>query len=133
MKFDGELLPGFNKGILKGRSYPKGLLNLDSKYDESAILLGFKISTRFDQLRQNHKDENPVYIRTTRKELIKWANLIITDQANKTVATRRLEKTLNKLIRIKCIGRYTPKRLSNKDNEYVYIYPPVQKQLNKLN
>ncbi len=47
----GELLPRFNKGIMQGRLYSRGLLELDANKDERAILLGFKLLTRFDQLR----------------------------------------------------------------------------------
>jgi hypothetical protein len=41
IKLYGELLPRFNKGIMRGRLYSRGLLELDANKDERAILLGF--------------------------------------------------------------------------------------------
>jgi len=97
IKLYGELLPRFNKGITQGRLYSRGLLKLDANKDDRAILLGFKLLTRFDQ-RRNWRyrtkeygvpDRN-LHIRVDRKTLIKWAGYEQTDSTNKTIANQML-------------------------------------------
>lgn len=128
IKLYGELLPRFNKGIMRGRLYSRGLLELDANKDERAILLGFKLLTRFDQLRQGAKGkdlvaDNNLYIKLDRKTLIEWADYKQTDEMNKSVANQQLEKTLNKLIEINCLRDYEPKTLTNNDDLRITLYP----------
>jgi len=124
----GELLPRFNKGIMRGRLYSIGLLELDANKDERAILLGFKLLTRFDQLRQGARgkdlvSDNNLYIKTDRKTLIEWADYKQTDEINKSIANKHLINTLNKLIEIKCLRDYKPKKLTTNDNLKITLYP----------
>lgn len=128
IKLYGELLPRFNKGIMRGRLYSRGLLELDANKDERAILLGFKLLTRFDQLRQGAKgkdlvSDNNLYIKTDRKTLIEWADYKQTDEVNKGVANQHLIKTLNKLIEINCLRDYEPKKLTTDDDFKITLYP----------
>lgn len=128
IKLYGELLPKFNKGIMRGRLYSRGLLELDANKDERAILLGFKLLTRFDQLRQGAKGKDLViddnlYIRTDRKTLIEWADYKQTDEVNKGVANQHLIKTLNKLIEINCLRDYEPKKITTDDDLRITLYP----------
>lgn len=128
IKVYGELLPKFNKGIMRGRLYSRGLLELDANKDERAILLGFKLLTRFDQLRQGAKGKDLVkddtlYIRTDRKTLIEWADYKQTDEVNRGVANQHLIKTLNKLIEINCLRDYEPKKLTTDDDLKITLYP----------
>jgi len=128
IKLYGELLPNFNKGIMRGRLYSRGLLELDANKDERAILLGFKLLTRFDQLRMGKggKDlvrDNNLYIKLDRKTLIEWANYKQTDEVNKGVANKHLINTLNKLIEIKCLRDYEPKKLTTNDDLKITLHP----------
>jgi len=128
IKLYGELLPRFNKGIMRGRLYSRGLLELDANKDERAILLGFKLLTRIDQLRQGTRGRDRVsddnlYIRLDRKTLIEWADYQQTDEVNKGVANQHLIKTLNKLVEIKCLRDFEPKILTTKDDLKITLYP----------
>lgn len=128
IKLYGELLPSFNKGIMRGRLYSRGLLELDANKDERAILLGFKLLTRIDQLRQGAKgkdkwSDDSLYIKLDRKTLIEWADYQQTDEVNKGVANQHLIKTLNKLVEIKCLRDYEPKILTTKDDLKITLYP----------
>jgi len=128
IKVYGELLPKFNKGIMRGRLYSRGLLELDANKDERAILLGFKLLTRFDQLRQGAKGNDLVaddhlFIRIDRKTLIEWADYKQTDEVNRGVANQHLIKTLNKLIEINCLRDYEPKKLTTSDDLKITLYP----------
>jgi hypothetical protein len=128
IKLYGELLPRFNKGIMRGRLYSRGLLELDANKDDRAILLGFKLLTRFDQIRQGAKgkdlvkDEN-LFITLDRKTLIEWADYKQTDGLNKTIANQCLAKTLDKLIEIKCLRDYQPRELTVSDDLRITLYP----------
>lgn len=128
IKVYGELLPKFNKGIMRGRLYSRGLLELDANKDERAILLGFKLLTRFDQLRQGAKGKDLViddnlFIKTDRKTLIEWADYTKTDTSDKWTANKHLIKTLNKLKEIKCLRDYEPKKLTTDDALKITLYP----------
>ncbi len=128
IKLYGELLPRFNKGIMRGRLYSRGLLELDANKDERAILLGFKLLTRIDQMRQGAKGKDRVsddnlYVKLDRKTLIEWADYQQTDEVNKSVANQHLIKTLNKLVEIKCLRGYEPKTLTTKDDLKITLYP----------
>ena len=129
LKLYGELLPRFNKGIMRGRLYSRGLLELDANKDERAILLGFKLLTRFDQLRQakQGKDDlvsdDRLYIKLDRKTLIEWADYKQTDEINKSVANQHLVKTLDKLIDIKCLRDYQPRVITTSDDLKITLYP----------
>lgn len=128
IKIYGELLPKFNKGIMRGRLYSRGLLELDANKDERAILLGFKLLTRFDQLRQGAKGKDLViddnlYIKTDRKTLIEWADYTKTDLEDKWTANRYLERTLNRLKDINCLRDYEPKKLTTDDDLKITLYP----------
>jgi len=133
----GELLPMFNKGIMQGRLYSRGLLELDANKDERAVLLGFKLLTRFDQLRnwRPHKkqygvSDDRLFIRIDRKTLIEWADYQQTDIEDKWTANRRLEKTLNKLIETKCLRDYEPKKLTTSDDLRITLHPhPIALQI----
>ncbi len=128
IKLYGELLPRFNKGIMRGRLYSRGLLELDANKDERAILLGFKLLTRFDQLRQGGKGKDLVsdsnlYIRLDRKTLIEWADYKQTDELNKSVANQHLTKTLDKLVATKCLRDYEPRKLTTHNDLKITLYP----------
>jgi len=128
IKLYGELLPKFNKGIMRGRLYSRGLLELDANKDERAILLGFKLLTRFDQLRMGKRgkdliSDNKLYIKTDRKTLIEWADYTQTDASDKWLANKCLIKTLNKLIEINCLRDYEPKKLTTADDLKITLYP----------
>jgi hypothetical protein len=136
VKLNGELLPRFNKAIMRGRLYGIGLLELDANKDENALLLGFNLSTRFDQLRQGKKGKHSNYddrlfIKMDRKKLIELTGYDKTDSANKAMASRCLEKTLNKLIQIKCIKNYSPCRIGTDDNIKISIQAfPLNPEMN---
>ncbi len=128
IKLFGELLPRFNKGIMRGRPYSIGLLELDANKDGRAILLGFKLLTRFDQLRQGARgqdlvSDNRLYIKLDRKTLIEWAGYTKTDLEDKWIANQYLIRTLNKLVEIKCLRDYEPKKLTTADDLKIMLYP----------
>jgi hypothetical protein len=113
---------------MRGRPYSRGLLELDANKDERAILLGFKLLTRFDQLMQGARgkdsvSDNKLYIKLDRKTLIEWADYKQTDEANKGVANQHLIKTLNKLVEIKCLRDYEPKKLTTADDLKITLCP----------
>ena len=128
VKIFGELLPSFNKGIMRGRLYSRGLLELDANKDERAILLGFKLLTRFDQLRMGAKGQDLVsdkklYIKVNRKTLIDWSDYKQTDSQDKWRANNYLIKVLNKLVEVKCLRDFEPKELTTDDDLKIYLYP----------
>ncbi|OQX71068.1 hypothetical protein B6D52_02725 [Candidatus Parcubacteria bacterium 4484_255] len=128
LKLYGELLPKFNKGIMRGRLYNRGLLELDANKDERAILLGFKLLTRFDQLRMGRRGEDLVkddnlFIKTDRKTLIEWADYTKSDLEDKWTTNQYLKKTLDKLIKINCLRDYKPRKLTTNDDLKITLYP----------
>jgi len=128
IRFTGELLPKYNKGIMRGRLYQKGLLRLDANKDSRALLLGFKLLTRFDQIRmgsdgQDNISDEKLYIRMDRKTLIKWAEYEQTDKNDKWTASKYLENTLEKLIKARILRDYDPKPIGTENNQKIFIYP----------
>ena len=130
IKLFGELLPKLNKGIMRGRLYNKGFLQLDANRDNRAILLGFWLQTRFDQLRHaggadksKQKPESHIVIRIDRGELIERADYIETDKENKSRASGFLKNTLDKLIEVKILSRYEPKEITTDDSQFISLYP----------
>lgn len=129
VKLYGELLPSFNKGIMRGRLYNRGLLELDANKDERAILLGFKLLTRFDQLRQGRNGrtnaivDDQLYIDTTRKQLIEWGDYEKTELTNPREASKQLQRTLEKLVNIKCLHKYTPAKITTDNALRIRLYP----------
>jgi len=128
IKLYGELLPGFNKGIMRGRLYSKGLLKLDANKDERAIILGFKLLTRFDQLRMGKSGKDKVsddklFIRLDRKTLIELAEYTKTDLEDKWLASQYLKKTLDKLVEANCLRDYEPKDITTADDLKIILYP----------
>lgn len=129
VKLYGELLPNFNKGIMRGRLYSRGLLWLDANKDERAILLGYKLQTRIDQIRQgkrgdtNAVSEEKLYIDTTRKQLIEWGDYTKTEQINPTEANKQLTNTLQKLIEANVLRDYTPKKITTDNSLRIRLWP----------
>jgi len=128
IKLYGELSPGYNKGIMRGRLYSKGLLELDANKDERAIILGFKLSTRFDQLRMGKSGKDKVsddklFIRLDRKTLIEEAGYTKTDLEDKWLASQYLKKTLDKLVEVNCLRDYEPKDITTADDLKIILYP----------
>jgi len=128
LKLYGELLPRFNKGIMRGRLYSKGLLELDANKDKRAIFLGFKLLTRFDQLRMGRKGQDNISddnlcIKTDRKTLIEWAGYEQTDEMHKGVANKQLIKTLDKLKTANILRDYKPQTLTTNDDLKITLYP----------
>jgi virulence-associated protein VapD len=138
VKIYGELLPRFNKGIMRGRLQSRGILELDANKDEKAILLGFRLLVRFDQIRmgkkgsQNSVSEENLFIRLTRKKLIEMAEYQQTDAANKSVASQQLKNTLNKLVDVHCLRDYDPQEIGTDDSQHICLFPyPIAIQLEK--
>ncbi len=114
LKFIGEIFGGMNAGKFRGRVFPQGIFDLDSRTEGARIKLAFKLCTRFDQL--NHQD-----IKWTRKKLIEQAGLINTDKKNKNEASKLLIDTLTKLQKIQCIKGFSPNKIKTKDNKEIVI------------
>ena len=112
----GELL-GSNHQNNRGRIFPEGMFQLDSRSEGERISLAFKIATRFDQL--NHKP-----IEWDRKKFIKHAGLEKTDSVNKGQASIRLEETLQRLKTINCISDFFDKKITTDNNQKIIIYSP---------
>lgn len=129
VKLYGELLPNFNKGIMRGRLYSRGLLWLDANKDERAILLGYKLQTRIDQIRQGRNGSNNavveerLYIDTTRKQLVEWGDYAKTDLINPTEANKQLANTLNKLVEVRVLRDYTPKKITTDNSLRIRLWP----------
>jgi hypothetical protein len=122
-----ELLPRLNKSLIRGRLMPKAFLTLDAGRDERAILLGYKLAVRFDQLRgvgkRKQKDNSEIVITIDRDKLIEWADYTLTDADNKSRASHLLQNTLKKLIEADIISRYIPETISTIDGQQISIYP----------
>ena len=84
----------------RARMFPKGIFDLDPKNEGEIVSLVFKIATRFDQLNQKP-------IEWTREKLIKHSGLSKTDDSNKAQASMWLNRTLDRLVEIGCIARYS--------------------------
>lgn len=115
----GELF-GNKAGQFRGRIFPQGLFNLDARREGNRITLAFRLLTRFDQL-------NNQPIKWNRKKLIKQAGLQETDRHNKSEASNKLTKTLQKLQEIQCISGFSPQNISTKDNEEITLTSAHQK------
>lgn len=116
----GELL-GSNKQNNRGRVFPEGIFQLDSRMEGERISLAFKLATRFDQL--NHKP-----IVWDRKKLIKHAGLEKSNATDKHNASLYLKKTLERLKEIKCILDYQDKEISNDDNQKITLYSSLSEK-----
>lgn len=124
----GELLPRLNKALERGRSYPKTLLRLDAGRDGAALLLGFKLSTRIDQLRQSDRAE-PLTLSYELGELVKLAGRTkdypkLIERQRRYKIRQALARDLKKLVEIGCIGGYEPERLPLDDLDRVTILAP---------
>lgn len=112
----GELL-GSNYQNNRGRIFPEGIFQLDSRSEGERISLAFKIATRFDQL--NHKP-----IEWDRQKFIQHAGLEKTDKINRGQASVQLEETLKRLKTINCISDFFDKKITNDNNQKIIIYSP---------
>lgn len=117
-KFSGELLPDYNRNF-NGRSniYYDALLKMDANKDQKAVVLGFALQTRFNQLQNKDK---PVLME--RGYLIELCDYQKTDQAKTAIGTKLLRNVLNKLKDNGLTGRY--ENLTNTNSDKVVIYPP---------
>lgn len=122
-RFTGELLPGYSQLFSERASiYFNALLQLDANKDRTAIILGFVVQTRFNQLQDKCKP-----IEMERGYMIELCDFQKTDQNDKSVATSILRKVLDKLRKHGIISRY--ENLTSKDSEKVIIYPADIKEL----
>ena len=124
----GELLPRLNKALERGRPYPKTLLTLDARRDGGALLLGFKLSTRIDQLRQSNRAE-PLALNWTLEKLITFAGRAndyphLKERIRRYRIRRALAKDLAKLVAVGCIAGFDPERLPTDELDRVTIYAP---------
>lgn len=138
IKLFGELLPRLNKKIMRGRLYSKGLLQLDANRDNRAIVLGFWLATRFDQLRgaggadkAKQKPDSQIVIEIDRRELIERADYTETDKDNKSMASKVLKNTLDKLIEVNILSRYEPNEINTDDSQHIKLYPAKSAHLLK--
>jgi len=130
VRLTGELLPGLNKGLTRGRPYPKVLLGLDAGRDGQALLLGFKLSTRIDQLRQSGARPEPLTLTYELGELIRLAGRAkdyphLIERQRRYKIRQALARDLKKLIAIGCIGGFDPERLPLDELERVTIWAPT--------
>ena len=117
LKLVGELLGCSKAGNFRGRVFPEGIFDLDSRKESARIILAFRLATRFDQL--NHQP-----IKWTRKRLVEQAGLTNTDKKNRNEASKLLKDTLNRLQSTKCIKFFTPDKITTKDDQEIIIYSP---------
>ena len=117
-RFSGELLPG-NAHLFKERAsiYFGSILRLNGNQDRKAVLLGFNLQTRFNQLQDKEKD-----VEIDRGFLVDLCDYNKTDQANPTEATKQIKKVLDKLIEAGIISNYSKFGKSNVDK--IKISPP---------
>ncbi len=113
----GELL-GSNYQNSRGRIFPEGIFELDSRNEGERISLAFKIATRLDQLNQK-----PII--WDRRKLVKYAGLENTDRANKNDGSSYLERSLKRLKEVGCIFDYKEKKITNDDNQKITIYSNI--------
>ena len=109
-------------GNFRGRIFPEGIFDLDSRKEGARIILAFRLATRFDQL--NHQP-----IKWTREKLIEQAGFLITDKQNKTRASTTLNATLNRLIDVGCIKKFVPEKITTRSNQIITLYSPLQKDI----
>lgn len=141
-RFSGEFLPGY-PGLFTQRSniYFDSLLELDAGRDATAIVLGFYLQTRFNQMgfypqTKDESSEEPKpdkaikgkservrYVELDRAFLINLCEYQKTNQTKPSQATKQLAKTLDKLKASKIITKY--EGLTNNDADKVRIYPPL--------
>lgn len=129
-KIVGEIMPDIkNKGWLRGIVVPDGFFRLDAGgNDEKAIFLSSYLVTRFSQSQDETINGEP--LKLDRQFLITEAHYQASDQANKSDASNKLERVLNRILAEKIIGDWCvvktkKKEISTDDNECIYIYPPV--------
>jgi len=129
VRLTGELLPGLNAELKRGRPYPKALLGLDAGRDGQALLLGFKLSTRIDQLRQGNRPE-PLTLTYELGELIRLAGRAkdyphLIERQRRYKIRQALARDLKKLVAIGCIASFDPERLPLDELERVTIWAPT--------
>jgi len=120
LKLVGSIFGGEDVGKYRGRIFPEGIFKLDSRSEDRRIKLAFVLATRFDQLNQRP-------IKWTRKKLIEQTELVKTDEIDKYAASKKIERTLNRLQDTNCIGSFFPEKISTKDNEEIIITSSIQK------
>ena len=123
LRFNGELLPRFNKGIAPARLYGRGLLHYDANKDRTTILLSFLIQTRLSQINQTRTSKtglSPCSIQ--RGQLVELAGY--TEQPHtRAQINGKLRKIFDKLIESGDIERYEPTPLPLNDNSAITFYP----------
>ncbi|GAB3983186.1 hypothetical protein GCM10028806_56130 [Spirosoma terrae] len=122
-KFSGEILP--NHGHLfttRASIYFDSLLKLDANKDAKAVLLGFLIQTRFNQLSDKEK-----CIELDRAYLVQQCEYERTDNTKPSKATKQIANALDKLLKGGIISKYVG--LTNNNADKVRIYPPLAKAI----
>ncbi|GAB3754812.1 hypothetical protein [Spirosoma pomorum] len=117
-RFSGTLLP--NKSHLfnqRASIFFDNLLQLDANKDSKAIVLGFHLQTRFNQLMDKSQP-----IELDRDFLIHLCDYQKTNQAKPSQATKQLRNNLDKLINVGIISGYSG--LTNTDTDRVKLVPP---------
>lgn len=128
LRFNGELLPGFNKGVNPARLYGKGLLHYDANKDRNAVLLSFLVQTRLSQINQNITDGEALKpCRIVRGELVRFCDYG-EEKHNRRRVNDLLKKTLDKLVETGDISSYHPSTLPLDDGAPIHFFP-VQKNV----
>ena len=123
LRFNGELLPGFNKGVHPARLYGKGLLHYDANKDRNAVLLSFLIQTRLSQVNQTLTENDELKpCRVTRGELMRFCDYG-EDKLNRNRANIMLKRTLDKLIEFGDIMSYHPDIMPLDDGGQITFFP----------
>ena len=116
LKIAGELLPGLNAGKFRGRIFPKGIFQLDAGKEGNRIILVYRICNRQDQL-------NGKPLQWNKEELIKAAGLEATYNLDKHDGCYKLTRTLERIVDIKCIGGFEPKKITATLIKPITIFP----------
>ncbi|RZM20381.1 MAG: hypothetical protein EOO88_36345 [Pedobacter sp.] len=116
--FSGEILPGNQKLFgQRGAVYFDTLLQFDANKDSKAILMGFAVQTRFNQMPDKEQ-----FIEMDRASLIELCDYQKTNQTKPSKATKQLANNFDKLIKAGIISKYSG--LTNNDEVRVQICPP---------
>jgi hypothetical protein len=122
-RFSGTLLPNQPRLFTQRASiFFDNLLHLDANKDGKAIVVGFHLQTRFNQLMDKAKP-----IEESRDFLIHLCDYQQTNQTKPSQATKQLRNNFDKLINVGIISSYSG--LTNTNTDRIKLMPPQTRLL----
>lgn len=115
LKIAGKVFPEFNPGKYRGRIFPKGIFQLNANREGHRIKFAYRVCNRFDQM-------NGADLHWPLEDLIIAAGLEATYKHDRHDGCNKLISNLNRLVEVKCINGFEPKKISATLSKPVILY-----------